>query len=252
MALAAGDHQVVGLLKDGTCVANSIKWNVGYGYDGQCAVGGWRDIVAIECADNFSIGLRSDGTVLLACTDEHCPAGGVRIWTDVEMIAAGHHGAAGLTKNGKIVTSGSVSAKGIDPKKGVVQLAVTNRQVYALYLDGTVGGGGENDTPKVTEKNVIAIKTALDVICVLTEDGFVHIYEPRFGVPWVHVPKNIRVFESYDRLMFERSEAEKKLLEEETMRAERRNQGVCQYCGGTLKKGLLSTKCVSCGRKKDY
>lgn len=32
----------------------------------------------------------------------------------------------------------------------------------------------------------------------------------------------------------------------------RRAKGLCPYCGGTFKKSLLSTKCMNCGRKKDY
>ena len=32
----------------------------------------------------------------------------------------------------------------------------------------------------------------------------------------------------------------------------RRKQGLCSYCGGAFKHGLFSTKCINCGRKKDY
>ena len=32
----------------------------------------------------------------------------------------------------------------------------------------------------------------------------------------------------------------------------RQSQGLCSYCGGKYKKGLFSTKCINCGRKKDY
>lgn len=28
--------------------------------------------------------------------------------------------------------------------------------------------------------------------------------------------------------------------------------GLCQYCGGTFKKGLFSTECTNCGKPKDY
>ncbi len=30
-----------------------------------------------------------------------------------------------------------------------------------------------------------------------------------------------------------------------------RNQGLCQYCGGSF-TGIFSKKCSSCGRPKDY
>ena len=37
----------------------------------------------------------------------------------------------------------------------------------------------------------------------------------------------------------------------EKIRAERRNAGLCQHCGGEL-KGFFSKKCVSYGKPKDY
>ena len=43
--------------------------------------------------------------------------------------------------------------------------------------------------------------------------------------------------------------------EEEKQKRERRDwreKGFCQHCGGEFKKGLFSTKCTRCGKKKDY
>ena len=31
-----------------------------------------------------------------------------------------------------------------------------------------------------------------------------------------------------------------------------RAKGLCQHCGGDLKKGIFGTKCIRCGKKKDY
>lgn len=36
------------------------------------------------------------------------------------------------------------------------------------------------------------------------------------------------------------------------LRREYRKKGLCRYCGGEFKKGLFSTKCTRCGKKKDY
>lgn len=259
VAIAAGDHQVVGLRKNGTCVANSIKWNTGYGYDGQSDVSGWSDIIAIACCDNFSMGLKSNGTVVLACTSDFCKVNGVKEWTNIEMIAAGRDAAVGLTKDGRIVSAGKVSTSGIDPKKGIVQMMICCGQAYALYVDGTVGGG-ENRSPVIKEKNVISMTKTLRTIYVLTEDGNIHSYNHD---TWSKVPASIRIFDSYNKIMDDRikeeerkrkdaEEAERKRIEEEKLRNERKIQGVCQYCGGTFKKGLFSTKCTSCGKKKDY
>ena len=47
------------------------------------------------------------------------------------------------------------------------------------------------------------------------------------------------------------AEEEKKREQERQVRARRREQGVCQFCGGRF-KGMFTRKCVSCGREKDY
>ena len=47
-------------------------------------------------------------------------------------------------------------------------------------------------------------------------------------------------------------EQERLRQEEEKLRADRRAQGVCQYCGGKIKKTLFGEKCVECKKRKDY
>lgn len=50
----------------------------------------------------------------------------------------------------------------------------------------------------------------------------------------------------------ERLEALRREQEAKALLESRRAQGLCPYCGGTFKKGLLGAKCTTCGRKKDY
>lgn len=40
--------------------------------------------------------------------------------------------------------------------------------------------------------------------------------------------------------------------EKQKIIAERKDKGLCQHCGGVFKKGLFGTKCVECGKPKDY
>ena len=45
------------------------------------------------------------------------------------------------------------------------------------------------------------------------------------------------------------------IIETEEKREEQkrlREKGLCQYCGGDIKKGFFGAKCVRCGKKKDY
>jgi len=58
--VAAGEDHTVGLSSDGTVVA------VGYNDEGQCNVGGWRDIVQVAAGGYHTVGPKSDGTVVAA------------------------------------------------------------------------------------------------------------------------------------------------------------------------------------------
>lgn len=37
----------------------------------------------------------------------------------------------------------------------------------------------------------------------------------------------------------------------QSITSQRKQQGLCQYCGGTF-KGLFIKKCTTCGKAKDY
>ena len=72
MAVSAGTNHTVGLRSDGTVVAT------GYNYYGQCAVGGWTDVVAISAGTLHTLGLRSDGSLAATGSNGYgqCAVGG--------------------------------------------------------------------------------------------------------------------------------------------------------------------------------
>lgn len=53
------------------------------------------------------------------------------------------------------------------------------------------------------------------------------------------------------RITAEHKEREDAEARKKVQRAQWRNAGLCQYCGGTL-KGFFSKKCTNCGKAKDY
>ena len=57
-----------------------------------------------------------------------------------------------------------------------------------------------------------------------------------------------REAEERERLRAEEQEKARKIAQQ----MQWRNACQCQYCGGAFKKGLFSTKCVNCGKAKDY
>lgn len=105
---APGAGHTVGLREDGTVVA------VGDNEYGQCDVDDWKDIIAIAAGDWFTVGLKSNGTVITTQPDlEEFPdlyAGACNVdgegWNDIIAIAAGSGSTIGLKKDGSIVSVG--------------------------------------------------------------------------------------------------------------------------------------------------
>lgn len=237
--IAAGEHQVVGLKSTGTCVANSIKWNTGYGYDGQSDVFEWRDIVQIACGGNFSLGLQSDGHVVFAGKSYQFGPYEIESWANIKMIAACGDIAVGLTNEGKVISAGRASIVGINPGKGILQFGISGQNVYALYADGTIGGGGSEHHEKIEAANIVSLISSRYILYALDKAGVIHRYGkvPNF---YCAVPENIRIFENYDQLLQEKAQQE-----------ERRSKELCQHCGGSF-KGFVVERCSVCHRRKDY
>ena len=83
----------MGLRADGTAVA------AGDDDLGQCAVGTWRDVVAVAAGSAHTIGLRADGTVVAAGegSDGRCDVDG---WTLAVTAPGGSSGARSSRRGG--------------------------------------------------------------------------------------------------------------------------------------------------------
>lgn len=108
---------------------------------------------------------------------------------------------------------------------------------------------------------VVAFCTA-GSLSVLTEDGKVYwLNDAGYGSqPFGDA---FRAFSDFHKMMDEKEATERKIREakklaekaqreEEQRRIDRRSKGLCQYCGGSLKKAFWGMKCTSCGKRKDY
>ena len=256
--IAAGDHHIVGLREDGTCVANRVKWNTGYGYDGQCDVSSWSDIKYVTCGGSFTVGLKQDGSVVVVGETSYSGAGSARNWKNIEIIEAHYDGVVAVDKNGKVHNAGRANISNISSAKNIIDIAVCRNEAYALLADGTVVG---KDCKNI--KDVVAIVAGFDLY-MLKKDGSIEVKTPsRYSFDKKELPKSLRLIKDYDEYI-DRIEKEEKAKQEEIERrrkereemikrqTEYRNKGLCQHCGGTFKKGWFSTKCTSCGKKKDY
>ncbi len=73
---------------------------------GQCDVSGWTDIVAIDCGSFHTVGLKADGTVVATGNNKYGQYDYVEYWTDIVAIACGGWHTVGLRADGTVVVTG--------------------------------------------------------------------------------------------------------------------------------------------------
>ena len=111
--MAVGKYHTLGLRFDGTVVTTTPEEGE---YAAACDVSDWKDIVAISAGDTFSVGLRRDGTVVVAGDFCYKDATAntkwkgnihtVETWTKIIQIEAVYNQIIGLTEDGYIVACG--------------------------------------------------------------------------------------------------------------------------------------------------
>ena len=77
----------------------------GYNEYGQCDVSEWTDVVAVAAGRIHTVGLKSDGTVV-ACGQNASGQCDVSSWTDIVAVAANGFHTVGLKSDGMVVACG--------------------------------------------------------------------------------------------------------------------------------------------------
>ena len=112
---------------------------------GQCDVSGWTNVVAVSAGGFHTVGLKADGTVLAVGINDNgrCDVSG---WTDVVAISAGTWHTVGLKADGTVVTAGSNEYGQCDVSgwENVVAVSAGYRHTVGLLADGTVVATGDN------------------------------------------------------------------------------------------------------------
>lgn len=112
---SCGKH-TVGLKSDGTLVATKFTENPddtdmnkemqsAYNEYGELDFKDWNDIKAISVSDNFTAGLKKNGTVM-ATGDNRFGQCNVSDWRDIEEISTTLYATYGLKKDGTVVATG--------------------------------------------------------------------------------------------------------------------------------------------------
>ena len=82
-------------------------------YVGQCDVSGWNSIKEISAGGMYSVGLRSNGTVVVTGRSDYNYFGkrDAEAWTNIASVKAGYEHILGLKTDGTVVLAGDVYGK---------------------------------------------------------------------------------------------------------------------------------------------
>ncbi|MBL8793122.1 MAG: protein kinase [Planctomycetia bacterium] len=132
----AGYDHVVGLRRDGTCVAVGPNRN-----SPALAVQGWRDIVAVSAGYSHTVGLKADGTILQAGINlTSADAAKVSGWKDIVAISAGSLFTIVVRKDGTCAAVG-LNSEGqceVAHWRDIITVATTGHHTLGLRSNGTV------------------------------------------------------------------------------------------------------------------
>jgi len=109
-----------------------------------CSTSDWTDIVAISTYSQI-VGLKADGTVV-ACCDNSRGQCNVDSWTDIIAVDAGGYHTVGLKSDGTVVAVGNNSngTCNVNSWTDIIAIGAGTLHTVGLKADGTVVTTGEN------------------------------------------------------------------------------------------------------------
>ena len=160
--IALGKNHVLGLCSDGTVVA------AGEGI--CCDTTDWEDVIAIDADEGISVGLKNDGTVLVAGKDSQgrCDVSG---WRNITAISAAPNQTIGLKDDGTVV--GTHKAIPLSDWHDIVRIKSVQGVAFGLRADGTVLCSLERNFPVSNWRDVVSISASGCKAYGLTKNGSV-------------------------------------------------------------------------------
>ena len=128
----------MGLCADGTVFVTGTNNS-----DGQQNVQDWTDIVDISSGPYYTIGLKSDGTVVSTLHNAKYDVSG---WKNIVSISGGYDHMLGLTADGTVVAVGNNEYGQCDVSQwtDIVAISAGNRHSLGLRSDGTIVATGDD------------------------------------------------------------------------------------------------------------
>lgn len=172
-AAVVDDYESAAVQKGGTVVL------AGYDAQGQ-DVSGWRDIIAVCVGGKHTVGLKADGTVVAAGSNEYGQCN-VQDWTNIVAITADSKHTVGLRADGTVVAVGETTIPYYDYNRcdvgsweNIIAISVNEHQTLGLRVDGTVitTGSSNWDQDDIADwTDIVAISAANWNVLGLKADG---------------------------------------------------------------------------------
>lgn len=170
--ISAGIRYSVAITEDNKTIST------GYNEDGQSNVSDWENIVSVSAKGIYTIGLKSDGTIVTA---PEIPNLDNTEWTDIVAVSAGQGYFVGLKGNGSLVSYGHDAGDGqrkVDSWENIVAIATGWKHTVGLDKDGKVlitGYGASSQLRQISNQaeeweNIVAIAAGAAVIVILGLD----------------------------------------------------------------------------------
>jgi len=168
--ISAGSVHMLGLNSDGTVVA------AGFENFNRLDVDNWKGIVAVCAGHSMSVGLKSNGTVLV--TDEELQYA-VEGWNGIVDIDCAFH-IVGLKKDGTVIVANSSGRPDwgqcdTSSWNNIIQVAAGDKFTAGLKNDGSVIFTGELENSDEVESwdDIVSIATGFSSLFGIKEDGTV-------------------------------------------------------------------------------
>lgn len=159
--ISAGIRSSVGMIRNGKVYLAGDDY-----YSWKPVLDTWNDIISISVKGNFVLGLKEDGTVVMAGKVPEYYVG-TKTWTDVIAISAGQQYIVGLRSDGTIVAQGHNGDHqvDIDDWNDIVTIATGWRHTVGLDSNGEIHitGLGSNRQLEYIENHKNDWKNIVDI-----------------------------------------------------------------------------------------
>ena len=114
--------------------------------DGQCNTENWNNIVSISCGYYHTVGLKKDGTIVAVGNNKFGQCY-VSDWKDINKVMSNGYLTIGLNKDGTVATAGDhsdVVYEAIKKWKNISYISCGGLHMVGLTKNGTVVAAGDN------------------------------------------------------------------------------------------------------------